>query len=150
MVLHFNRAGSPSEIGLRLHINVDRRFPNRWREEPYFSQIKQFSIDGLERHAPPLNYRTYVVVGERKWLIAGDLIVEDAEFGITLPLGEHKFKFIQLQNEAEVERLDRALTQMRNALVSKTRHLAPAQRHARLIEMYKSIEIIRGGDHAAQ
>lgn len=35
--------------GNRLAVHVDPSFPNKWREEPYFSQIKQWAIDYAPR-----------------------------------------------------------------------------------------------------
>lgn len=62
-------------------ITVDPAYPNRWREEPYYSQIKQLAINCLIANA-----RTLVRVGRRYFAIfpSNDvdigMIDDDAEF----------------------------------------------------------------------
>ena len=42
-----------------MRIEVDKRYPNRWREEPYYTQICELALDGLKSE----KFRTMVRVG---------------------------------------------------------------------------------------
>jgi len=64
---------------------VDVTVPNRWREEPYYSRIKQVAHNGLTgRHGltgepTGIKFKTVVVVGKEAWLITptADLKIPD-------------------------------------------------------------------------
>ena len=45
MVVDFTRHSETQQLVMRFH--VDPRYPNRWREEPYYSQIKRMALQGL-------------------------------------------------------------------------------------------------------
>jgi hypothetical protein len=55
--------------------NVDPDTPTRWREAPYYTQIKTQALAGLHRSSGTY-FHTYVRVGERLWLILPDQNVE--------------------------------------------------------------------------
>ena len=57
-----------------LKICVDGKLPNRWREEPYFGQIKAMSVAGLNRQPKQL---TVVFVNADKYLVLGDNLVKN-------------------------------------------------------------------------
>jgi hypothetical protein len=55
--------------GNRLAVHVDPAFPNKWREEPYFSQIKQWAIDYVPRQVQVAVYikdRVIVVLPDKE------------------------------------------------------------------------------------
>jgi hypothetical protein len=57
------------DTGLLLRFHVDPRVPNRWREEPYYTTIKRFSLRGL-RGVNGTKYQTIVTVkGERTLIL---------------------------------------------------------------------------------
>lgn len=53
---------SPEHEGNRLTIYVDPAVPNRWREEPYYSQIKHWGRTGFEQQFQVLIYIGYRVI----------------------------------------------------------------------------------------
>ena len=57
-----------------LKIQVDAQQPNRWREEPYWSQIRGTSLWGLRQQPKRL---VVVFVGRSKFLVLGSNIVEN-------------------------------------------------------------------------
>jgi hypothetical protein len=80
MVITFPELLDVSSISVLL-ITVDPRYPSRWREEPYHSDIKDFSKSGLFGDNPgKLYYQTQVRCGDEEWLI-----LPDEEVGATDP-----------------------------------------------------------------
>jgi hypothetical protein len=69
IVVHMRKTGS----GRFLYIEVDASAPNRWREEPYWTDIKEMSLMGLTQE--PF-YGTEVVAGERRWIVSPDECAE--------------------------------------------------------------------------
>jgi hypothetical protein len=68
---------SPKQLlreDIRLQFSVDPRFPNRWREEPYFSTIKRFPLAGLSKKK---RVTTHVDVGQKRFLILPHREVEN-------------------------------------------------------------------------
>jgi len=57
--------------GNRLAVHVDPSFPNKWREEPYFSQIKQWAID----YAPE-RVQVVIYIKERAVVVLPDKEVD--------------------------------------------------------------------------
>lgn len=55
--------------GNRLAVHVDPAFPNKWREEPYFSQIKQWAISYAARQVQVAVYikdRVIVILPDKE------------------------------------------------------------------------------------
>jgi hypothetical protein len=69
MIVHFALQGG----SLWMRIEVDKRYPNRWREEPYYSQICQLALDGLKSE----KFRTMVRVGDDRYLVLGRRIIKN-------------------------------------------------------------------------
>ena len=88
----------------RITINVDRRYPERWREEPYYSDIRQLALSGLEQSD---RFTTRVVVGVRSWLILPhreiELSVGDCE--LVIRVGPNKFEWVKTRSKADNEQL---------------------------------------------
>jgi hypothetical protein len=55
-----------------MRIEVDKRYPNRWREEPYYTQICELALDGLKSE----KFRTMVRVGHDRFLVLGRRIIK--------------------------------------------------------------------------
>jgi hypothetical protein len=51
-----------------IEFNVDERYPNRWREEPYYSQIKALSAIGLAQPEDE-KFSVRVVVGDKIFFV---------------------------------------------------------------------------------
>jgi hypothetical protein len=72
MVITFPELPEVNPISVLL-ITVDPRYPSRWREEPYHSDINGFSQSGLSGANPgKLYYQTQVRCGGEAWLILPD------------------------------------------------------------------------------
>jgi hypothetical protein len=100
MVIH---KPTTSEMSI-VEITVDRRYPNRWREEPYYSDIRQIALNGLSNG---IQFATRVVVGEQSWLILPHREVEfaDGDYGVVVPVGPDKFEWIKTKSKAHGEQL---------------------------------------------
>lgn len=47
---------------------VHDKYPNRWREQPYYAWIKSFATHGLM--GKPVYFRTFVSIGPRReWVV---------------------------------------------------------------------------------
>jgi hypothetical protein len=84
------------DAGLLMRFHVDPRTPNRWREEPYYSTIKQFALQGL-RGVDGMRFQTLVTVkGERT------LVFPHREMAYTpwvvMQLGENVFEFLSCKS----------------------------------------------------
>jgi hypothetical protein len=85
MVITFPELPEVSPVSVLL-ITVDHRYPSRWREEPYHSDIKAFSQSGLfGTNLGKVYYQTQVRCGDDEWLILPDEVVEatDPRFILT-------------------------------------------------------------------
>ena len=106
IVAHVTYDGGGNPI---LSLNVDQRFPNRWREQPYFSDIKRYAASGLER-SWGFYFQTFVHVGEKKYLILPHREVETtAKPGVVMQTGPHSFEWIEAKSEDAARGLIRAL-----------------------------------------
>jgi hypothetical protein len=93
-------------------IIVDPGFPGRWREEPWYSDIKGLSRMGLTGGGKSgLTWRTKVTVGQQQWLVLPDYEVKvaDSDAGIILPIGEENgetlFRYLKCKDEAMAQKL---------------------------------------------
>lgn len=116
-------------------INVDRRYPDRWREEPYFSDIRQLALRGL-RQDDGERFAIRVVVGTRSWLILPHREIElsPGDCGVFVPVGPDRFEWIKVGSKAEAEQL-----------IAITEALAAEMRRdpAAVIELEMAVEKIR-------
>jgi hypothetical protein len=79
MVITFPQLQDVKSLSILL-ITVDPRYPSRWREEPYHSDIKGFAQSGLFGDNPgKLYYQTQVRCGDEGWLILPDEEVEASD-----------------------------------------------------------------------
>ena len=117
-------------------INVDRRCPARWREEPYFSDIRRLALHGLKQDDGD-RFATRVVVGARSWLILPHREIElsAGDCGVFISLGPDEFEWIKTRSRADGEQLI-AITEALAA--GMRREVVPTDRQApyALIEKY--------------
>ena len=59
MVPHFSQDA--------VNVQVDPAFPDRWQQEPYFSKLRELSLNGIRRTGSP-GYATLVVSGPEKFM----------------------------------------------------------------------------------
>jgi hypothetical protein len=87
-------------------INVDQRYPTRWREEPYYGDIRELALKGLKQTNDD-RFTIRVVVGTRSWLILPHREVEltGDDCGVFVQLGADEFEWIRLGSKTEFERL---------------------------------------------
>ena len=79
MVITFPERSEVNPVSVLL-ITVDPRYPARWREEPYHSDIKRFSRSGLSGDNPgKLYYQTQIKCGAEGWLILPDEEVKSTD-----------------------------------------------------------------------
>src|SRR5262245_15728130 len=80
-----------------LCFEVDRKFPNRWREELYFADIKEAALKGLRGPVTAAGaqfYHTTVRVGDDHFLILPHREIKNPGPGVTLQVGEDHFEFV--------------------------------------------------------
>jgi hypothetical protein len=95
------------QLFCRFHL--DPAYPNRWRDQPYYSWIKHTALVGLTGRNG-IGERSYTVVSLRgKWILI--LPHRECAFGpgIVLPLGDDHFEFVPTKDEAGARRLDALL-----------------------------------------
>jgi hypothetical protein len=109
MVCHFK----DGEHQGRLLVEVDRRFPRRWCEEPYRSELCNISLHGLERSP---HFLTEVWVGSKFFLVLGDHEVEDPGPGVAVKVGPHAFRWITVESKEEIPKLMAAMERMQAEL----------------------------------
>jgi hypothetical protein len=87
-------------------IHVDRRYPARWREEPYYGDIRQLALIGLKQSNGDW-FATRVVVGARSWLVLPHREIElsGGDCGVFVAVGPDKFEWIKTRSRADAEQL---------------------------------------------
>ncbi|WGD54224.1 YkgJ family cysteine cluster protein [Bradyrhizobium sp. CB1650] len=110
---HLDDAWFPEKAGLVVHfsqdavnVTVDDHCPDRWREEPYFSKLCEWSLNGIRRIGNR-GYATLIVSGPDRFLLLGRTIVPDPTlFGTAfLPLTLDTFRFWKAQSAEHLQRL---------------------------------------------
>lgn len=98
MVVHFSQGA--------LNVQVDPDYPDRWREEPYFSRLSELSLNGIRVGGNP-GYATLVVVGSDKFLLLGKTVVPDPTlFGTAfVPTAPETFRYWKARSEEHAQRL---------------------------------------------
>jgi hypothetical protein len=83
--------------------HVDPRTPDKWRQDPFHSRIRQVALRGLRGDAG-VQFATVISIAKRPWL----LVLPHAETGwgpgVTLMTGPDRWEFLRFNNaEAAVE-----------------------------------------------
>jgi Fe-S-cluster containining protein len=96
-----------------VNVQVDPNYPDRWREEPYFSKICEWSLTGIRRTGRP-GYATLVVVGADRFLLLGRTIVSDPTlFGTAfLPVTADTFRYWKARSPEHLQRLHERIAEM--------------------------------------
>jgi hypothetical protein len=99
----------PGKDGDRYEIGVDTGYPNRWREEPWHSELRALSAVGLGA-----GFRVQAIVGKRVWLVLPDNDVEIGDqVGVVVGINGET-KWVQGRDAAHVKemaaKLDRQLS----------------------------------------
>jgi hypothetical protein len=93
--------------GRRLNANADPDFPDAWRQEPYYSQLRQWAATALQRNGQVVAYvgrHTFVILPDRD-VDLGIFTDDDYIFIEHLADGSWDARKV---NEAEAEELRRA------------------------------------------
>ncbi len=111
-----------------LEINVDRGFPNRWREEPWHSDIR-----GWARYMLSQGGQTYIVRdGFRRWLVLPDKEVAcTGAPGMVVRVGDGEWGFIECKSEEQVLEMHKRMQQMQEWMAG----LSARDRMQLLLEM---------------
>jgi Fe-S-cluster containining protein len=110
---HLSDDWYPERAGLVVHfsqdavnVQVDPGDPDRWRQEPYFSKLCEWSLNGIRMSGRP-GYATLVVVGSEKFLLLGRTVVPDPTlFGTAfLPVSLETFRYWKARSQEHLRRL---------------------------------------------
>lgn len=110
---HLGDEWFPETSGLVVHfsqdavnVQVDSNTPDRWRQEPYFSKLCEWSLNGIRRTGNP-GYATLVAVGYDKFLLLGRTIVPDPTlFGTAfMPVTPETFRYWKATSQEHLHRL---------------------------------------------
>jgi Fe-S-cluster containining protein len=117
---HLEDEWFPAKSGIIVHfsqdavnVTVDDHCPDRWREEPYFSKLAEWSLNGIRRIGNR-GYATLVVSGENRYLLLGRTIVPDPTlFGTAfLPLTADTFRFWRATSAGHLQRLHERIAEI--------------------------------------
>jgi hypothetical protein len=75
MFIDFHAYGTPPRVAMRVHVHP--KYPNRWREQPWYGELKIMAVRMLARKPPISTYVT--VLGGDKYQVLPDheLKIED-------------------------------------------------------------------------
>jgi hypothetical protein len=100
-----------------LHVIVDPRYPNRWREEPYYSDIKSMALTGY-RGDLGQHYKTMVDVGGKCWVILTHRDVEaptsSSGFGMITFVGNDHVEWFNADSREQAAEMMRAAQEARD------------------------------------
>jgi hypothetical protein len=117
---HLDDDWFPAKSGIIVHfsqdavnVTVDDHCPNRWREEPYFSKLAEWSLNGIRRIGNR-GYATLVVSGADRFLLLGRTVVpHPTPFGTAfLPLAADTFRFWRATSAEHLQRLHERIAEI--------------------------------------
>jgi Fe-S-cluster containining protein len=105
MVVHFSQDA--------VNVQVDPSCPDRWREEPYFDKLREWSLNGIRRTGNP-GYATLIVAGSQKFLLLGRTIVpEPTLFGTAfMPVTSETFRYWKATSQEHLLRLHERIAEI--------------------------------------
>jgi hypothetical protein len=105
MVVHFSQDA--------VNVQVDPVHPDRWRAEPYFSKLSEWSLKGIMTNGNR-GYATLVVAGSDKFLLLGRTVVPDPTlFGTAfLPVARETFRYWKARSPEHLQRLQERSTEI--------------------------------------
>jgi hypothetical protein len=96
MVLHFDHDGDMPT----LFVHVDKRYPGRWRQEPYYARLQEWALTGLRQG----QYKTGVEDGSRIFMLLGKSAFENpGTYGVTVPVAPDDYFYVRLQSEEQIQ-----------------------------------------------
>ncbi|MDH2349292.1 YkgJ family cysteine cluster protein [Bradyrhizobium sp. SSUT112] len=117
---HLDDDWFPATSGIIVHfsqdavnVTVDDHCPDRWREEPYFSKLAEWSLNGIRRIGNR-GYATLVVSSADRFLLLGRTVVpEPTLFGTAfLPLTADTFRFWRAKSPEHLQRLHERIAEI--------------------------------------
>jgi hypothetical protein len=117
---HLNDEWFPETAGMVVHfsqdainVQVDPGCSDRWREEPYFSKLCEWSLNGIRMNGNR-GYATLVVAGSDRFLLLGRTIVPDPTlFGTAfLPVAPETFRYWKARSQEHLHRLHDRITEI--------------------------------------
>jgi Fe-S-cluster containining protein len=105
MVVHFSQDA--------VNVQVDPRCPERWRQEPYFSKLCEWSLNGIRMNGNR-GYATLVVAGSDTFLLLGRTVVPDPTlFGTAfLPVAPETFRYWKATSQEHLHRLNERIAEI--------------------------------------
>lgn len=100
MVVHFSQDA--------VNVQVDPRWPERWRQEPFFSKLREWSLNGIRMNGGR-GYATLIAVGaEEKFLLLGRTVVpEPTLFGTAfMAVTSETFRYWKARSPEHLQRLN--------------------------------------------
>jgi Fe-S-cluster containining protein len=111
----------PERAGLVVHfsqdavnVQVDPAYGDRWRQEPYFSKLREWSLNGI-RASGNRGYATLIAVGSsEKFLLLGRTIVpEPTLFGTAfIPVAPETFRYWKATSAEHLQRLHERIAEI--------------------------------------
>lgn len=100
MIIDFDR----TDNGLLLRVLVHPDYPERWREEPWYSDIKKMALNGLNGSREP--YRTVVTGPMRPSILV--LPHEDLAYspGVVVRVGPQQWQLIRTATDGDAQNLE--------------------------------------------
>src|SRR5262249_8611375 len=116
-----------------LRFTVDPHHPNRWREEPYYSTIKKYALQGLRGELLRTGEQciTIVVLKDKRILVLPQKEIP-YQRGLLLSVGDDQFEFLPCNEE--VARLTEFLS-----AISRAQKADPAIAHQDLFAVLDAI-----------
>lgn len=117
---HLTDEWFPEKAGMVVHfgdgtvnVQVDPNQPDRWRQEPYFSKLCEWSLNGIRRTGNA-GYATLIVAGADRFLLLGRTIVpEPTLFGTAfLPITPDTFRYWKATSPEHLQRLNERVAEI--------------------------------------
>jgi hypothetical protein len=118
---HLNDDWYPEKASIVVHfsqdavnVQVDAAHPDRWRKEPYFSKLSEWSLNGIRANGNR-RYATLVAVGDSdKYLLLGKTVVpEPTLFGTAfLPVAAETFRYWKANSAEHLQRLQERVNEI--------------------------------------
>jgi hypothetical protein len=123
-----------------LEVHVDPGYPNRWREEPWFSDIRKASRNGLESG----EFLTFVSIGKQRLLVFPNKAVPaKGQLGLINQIGPDEWGMI-----SGTEEQMKATQDFMGRVMEWRKHATPRERLQVLLEM-EAYEKQRGNHETA-
>jgi hypothetical protein len=114
----------------QFEINVDTGFPNRWREEPWHSELCELARTGLEGDH---HFRVLINVGNRRWIMLPDHAIEYDSPGVVTTGPEGDWRWLPCKDDQTAERLVEVMSSFQQWM----QHAGPLDR----LEAMKDMEV---------